>query len=233
MASTQGQTIRIKDFLNPDHSEAATAAIGMIEHVPFDLSVEGVVSAAREQCDVPLFEDEDWNRRLGDYIGHVLADPHYTRMGQFGTFNSLVRYLVQRSRLEALYLAHPEIDDIEIERPLIIAGLPRSGTSHLLNLIGADSRLRALRRWESQEPIPRHCLQPQLTSTSSRPTFEDPSSPSAPRLLTNLQERRISTICRSLAPSSAMASSSATTNYAEAAGQEIYMFSTPASWGGV
>jgi hypothetical protein len=75
-------------------------------------------------------------------------------MGQFGTFNSLVRYLIQRSRLEALYLEHPEIDEIEIERPLIIAGLPRSGTSHLLNLIGADSRLRALRRWESQEPIP-------------------------------------------------------------------------------
>jgi hypothetical protein len=148
------ETIRIDDFLAPRHSEAATAAIAMIEHVPFDLSVEGVVVAAREQSDVPVFEDDDWNRRLGDYIGHVLADEHYTRMGQFGTFNSLVRYLIQRSRLEALYLEHPEIDEIEIERPLIIAGLPRSGTSHLLNLIGADSRLRALRRWESQEPIP-------------------------------------------------------------------------------
>jgi hypothetical protein len=148
------ETIRIDDFLLPKHSEAAAAAISMIEHVPFDLSVEGVVSAAREQSDVPLFEDEDWNRRLGDYIDHVLADAPFTRMGQFGTFNSLVRFLIQRSRLEALYLEHPEIDEIQIERPLIIAGLPRSGTSHLLNLIGADSRLRALRRWESQEPIP-------------------------------------------------------------------------------
>ena len=153
-ASAAPETIRIQDFLQPKHSEAATAAFSMIEHVPFDLTVEGVVQAARDESDVPVFEDEDWNKRLGHYIEHVLADSNYTRMGQFGTFNSLKRYLIQRSRLEALYKAHPEIDEIEIERPLIIAGLPRSGTSHMLNLIGADSQLRALRRWESQEPIP-------------------------------------------------------------------------------
>ena len=148
------ETIRITDFQAPEHSEAAKAAFAMIEDIPFDLSVEGVVEAARTQSDVPLFEDDDWRARLSFYIDDVLADGHYTRMGRFGTFNSLVRYLIQRSRLEALYRDHPEIEEIQIERPLIIAGLPRSGTSHLLNLIGADSQLRALRRWESQEPIP-------------------------------------------------------------------------------
>ena len=147
-------TIQIKDFEAPEHSEAAQAAFAMIEQVPFDFSLAGVIEGARAECDVPLFEDEEWHSRCAGYIEAVLADPAYTRMGQFGTFQSLKRYLIQRSRLEALYLEHPEIDDIEIERPLIIAGLPRSGTSHLLNLIGADSRLRALRRWESQEPIP-------------------------------------------------------------------------------
>ena len=33
-------------------------------------------------------------------------------------------------------------------------GLPRSGTTHLLNLIAADPRLRSLPYWESLEPIP-------------------------------------------------------------------------------
>ena len=148
------QTIRIQDFEAPEHSEAARAAFAMIEQVPFDLSLQGVIEAARAECDVPLFESEDWHRRCERYIEAVLSDSGYTRMGRFGTFQSLKRYLIQRSRLEALYQAHPEIEDITIERPLIIAGLPRSGTSHLLNLIGADTRLRALRRWESQEPIP-------------------------------------------------------------------------------
>lgn len=148
------ETIRITDLEQPVHSEAARAGFAMIEQVPFELSTEGVFEAARAESDVPIFEDEDWKRRLDAYLEHVHADAHYTRMGRFNTFNSLKRYLIQRSRLEALYAEHPEIDEIEIERPLIIAGLPRSGTTHLLNLIGADSRLRALRRWESQEPIP-------------------------------------------------------------------------------
>ena len=38
--------------------------------------------------------------------------------------------------------------------PIIIIGLPRSGTTHLLNLIAADQRLRSLPYWESLEPIP-------------------------------------------------------------------------------
>jgi len=147
-------TIRITDFEAPRHSEAATAAIAMVQQIPFELTSKAVIAAAREESDVPLYEDEWWYGRLEDYIQAVLADSGYTRMGQFGTFQSLKRYLIQRSRLEALYLEHPEIEEIEIDRPLIIAGLPRSGTSHLLNLIGADTRLRALRRWESQEPIP-------------------------------------------------------------------------------
>jgi len=147
-------TIRITDFRAPRHSEAALAAFAMIEQVPFELSAKAIIEGAREECDVPLFEDEDWNARLETYVEACLADRNYTRMGRFVTFQSLKRYLIQRSRLEALYLEHPEIEEIEIDRPLIIAGLPRSGTSHLLNLIGADSRLRALRRWESQEPIP-------------------------------------------------------------------------------
>ncbi len=147
-------TIRITDFRAPRHSEAALAAFAMIEQVPFELSAKAIIEGARAECDVPLFEDEDWNTRLETYVEACLGDRNYTRMGRFVTFQSLKRYLIQRSRLEALYLEHPEIDEIEIERPLIIAGLPRSGTSHLLNLIGADSRLRALRRWESQEPIP-------------------------------------------------------------------------------
>ena len=37
-ASAAPETIRIQDFLQPKHSEAATAAFSMIEHVPFDIT---------------------------------------------------------------------------------------------------------------------------------------------------------------------------------------------------
>ena len=49
---------------------------------------------------------------------------------------------------------HPEIHDVAIERPIIICGLPRTGTTHLHNLIAADPALRSLPYWESLEPVP-------------------------------------------------------------------------------
>lgn len=153
-AASPSNTIRIDDLTEPRHSEAAAAAMAMVDQLPFELSPSAILEAARDESDVPLFADADLFRRLEEYVHAIAADRHCSRMGQFGAFMSLKRYMIQRSRLEALYAEHPEIDEVEIERPLIIAGLPRSGTSHLLNLIGADSRLRALRRWESQEPIP-------------------------------------------------------------------------------
>ena len=55
---------------------------------------------------------------------------------------------------------HPEIKEVEIDRPIVIAGLPRSGTTHLLNLISADERLRSLPLWECLEPIPNPREQP-------------------------------------------------------------------------
>ena len=69
-------------------------------------------------------------------------------------FEQLVGNLVNRLRLEALVAEHPEIEDIAIARPIIICGLPRTGTTHLLNLMAADPNLRHLPYWESLEPFP-------------------------------------------------------------------------------
>jgi hypothetical protein len=65
-----------------------------------------------------------------------------------------VRFAANRLRLEDFIRQHPQILDVEIRQPIIIVGLPRSGTTHLLNLISADTRLRSLPYWESLEPVP-------------------------------------------------------------------------------
>jgi hypothetical protein len=53
-----------------------------------------------------------------------------------------------------LFRRHPEIENERILRPIIIAGLPRTGTTHLHNLISQDPSLRSLPYWESLEPAP-------------------------------------------------------------------------------
>ncbi|MBK7775009.1 MAG: sulfotransferase [Sandaracinaceae bacterium] len=66
----------------------------------------------------------------------------------------LVRYASNRLLMQDQYTRHPEIDQEVIAAPVIVAGLPRSGTTHLVNLLAADSRFRSLPLWELLEPVP-------------------------------------------------------------------------------
>jgi hypothetical protein len=68
----------------------------------------------------------------------------------------VLRLLASRLLLTDLVRRYPEIHAVEIESPLIVVGLPRSGTTHLVNLLAADTRFRSLPYWESQEPFPLH-----------------------------------------------------------------------------
>ena len=61
------------------------------------------------------------------------------------------------SRLSAIAAdrqRHPEIAEVEIERPVFILGLPRCGTSLLHALIGADPGVRTPLSWEVAAPSP-------------------------------------------------------------------------------
>jgi hypothetical protein len=148
------QTIVLDDLAFPKHTPEAQEILALVEDVPVEISVEAVLAQAREQSDVPLYEDTEFVSRMAEYIAEVQLDTHLSQMGKITISSFMVNAVVQRSRLEALYLEHPEIEEVEIVRPLIIAGLPRSGTTNMLNLLAADTRLRSLRYWESLEPIP-------------------------------------------------------------------------------
>ncbi len=78
----------------------------------------------------------------------------------FGVVNNhglITQLLKNRLLLTDLLARHPEIHDVRIERPIVVAGLPRTGTTHLHNLLAADPALRSLPYWESLEPVlPEH-----------------------------------------------------------------------------
>ncbi len=66
----------------------------------------------------------------------------------------LLQWLKNRLLLTDLLSRHPEIHDIELAPPVVIAGLPRTGTTHLHNLLAAAPTFRTLPYWESNEPFP-------------------------------------------------------------------------------
>ena len=147
--------IRISDLDAPDYSATASEIIQMVGNSVVDISVDGFYAAAAEQLgDIAMYGDDGLLERMGVICGALNTDTDLSPFGRITIQAILTRYLVQRSRLEDLYRRHPEIDAVEIVRPIVIAGLPRSGTTHMLNLISVDERLRSLRYWESLEPVP-------------------------------------------------------------------------------
>ena len=149
------EAIRITDLAAPQHTDFAKEVLRAVADVQTDLSVSALNKAASAQLgSVPVYEDPEFLERVSVVCAAMEADTDQSPMGRMTNAGILTRYLVQRSLLEELYRRHPEIADEEIIRPIIIAGLPRSGTTHLLNLISVDKRLRSLQYWESLEPVP-------------------------------------------------------------------------------
>lgn len=99
-------------------------------------------------------EDTGFRERLAVVLQSLAEDEGLTRGGRITIIDHAIRVMANRLRIEDLVKRHPEILDIQIEKPLIIAGLPRSGTTHLVNWLARDERLRSLTLWESEEPVP-------------------------------------------------------------------------------
>ena len=65
----------------------------------------------------------------------------------------LTRALRNNAALARERQQHPEIEREQIERPIFIVGINRTGTTFLHRLLSRDSRFWALRRYELTEPV--------------------------------------------------------------------------------
>ncbi len=66
----------------------------------------------------------------------------------------IVSDLAIRCRIEAWYRAHPAVEDEVIEGPILVCGMPRTGTTATVGMLALDPRFRFLRVWEALSPVP-------------------------------------------------------------------------------
>jgi hypothetical protein len=147
--------IVIDDYSNPRFSPQARAMLDAIASMPaLPLEPEALMAAASEQTGLDHFGD-DWFREPLEIVCRAIpVEAGLNAVGRVTAGSSLVNMLANRLRLEDLLRRHPEIEEVPIARPIIIVGLPRTGTTHLHNLLSADPQLRSLPYWESLEPVP-------------------------------------------------------------------------------
>lgn len=124
---------------------------------PAEPTVEELLTQVRAHAAVP-----DLDAVLGDDVGAllVLAASFVAEAGLTATgWDKVVRRLgdavAARARTDAALRAHPEHADVPVERPIVVTGLPRSGTTALHRLLCADHRHQGLELWLAAAPQPR------------------------------------------------------------------------------
>lgn len=146
--------IRITDLAYPELSTDQQGALAYADTLEIELSSDSILREARQVTGLEDFGCEDYLKRLELLCEEWAGDRGLVNLGRLSLRNKLLQHARSRLLIEDVLSRHPEIHQVEINAPIIVAGLPRSGTTHLLNLMAADARLRALPLWESYEPIP-------------------------------------------------------------------------------
>ena len=145
----------LDDLTSPVLTDAQRQILDYTESREVTLDLDRMLDEAVEQAGADDIADTDgFADRLAAHVAAIESDTGLRQLSRSTLRARVVRLLRNRLSLTDLLKRYPEIDAIPIERPLIVVGMPRSGTTHLVNLIAEDPRRRSLPYWESQEPIP-------------------------------------------------------------------------------
>jgi Sulfotransferase family len=135
--------VRVMNALAPDEAR---------RRVPLDEA--GLFEEARRQTGLSDFGDDDFREGLRVLLDALEGEADLTLLGRTSARGQIVRLLANRLLVEDAIARHPQALDRPMDRPLVIVGLPRTGTSHLHNLLSVHPQLRFLPYWESCEPMP-------------------------------------------------------------------------------
>lgn len=145
---------RVEQFRHPVLPEAKRLTLEAAELEPIDMSVPAVLAAAGTQTGLADFGPDDFEERLGRLLAEVEADDNVWRSAKAQFLGFCVKAAANRLKNRDFLKRNPEIDRLAIDRPIFIVGLPRSGTTHLENLMAADRRLRYLPVFLGSEATP-------------------------------------------------------------------------------
>ena len=146
--------ITVDDLAAPEISRRGLEILAERAAIPIEFSLRGILRFAEATSDVPIYQDEEFFHNLERFLLEGDRRGGFSKAGKKLLAAECANLIVQRSRLEALLYKHPEITDVKITAPIVIAGIPRSGTTNLSNIMASDSRLRSLSFWESKTPFP-------------------------------------------------------------------------------
>ncbi|MCJ8191831.1 sulfotransferase family protein [Sphingomicrobium aestuariivivum] len=96
----------------------------------------------------------DWEERLAILTRSLAEEAQLSPLGRAIAFGQIVRKIRCRIRAEEQWERDPSILDRPVERPLVIVGQMRSGTTRLHRLLAQDPGFIHTRAYETMIPVP-------------------------------------------------------------------------------
>lgn len=125
--------------------------------VTFD--VQEMLEESRKAVGLDDFGPDDFRPGL-EMLAATYDRGGFNERGRKRNRRRLADLLATRLRIEDAFKRHPEIRQRPIVKPMVLTGMPRSGTSALFNLLARDPAARPLLLWESMFPDPLEGLPP-------------------------------------------------------------------------
>jgi NAD(P)-dependent dehydrogenase (short-subunit alcohol dehydrogenase family) len=119
-----------------------------------DLGEASLMEAASRKTGLDDFGDASFRERLRLLLDSVEKEARLHPLGRFMARQNFIRILSNRLRIREELGTRPDALPLEMEDPVFIIGLQRTGTTMLHRLLATDPRFRYLRSWEAVNPAP-------------------------------------------------------------------------------
>ena len=118
------------------------------------MTVDDLVTRACERAGLDDFGGDSWREGLRLLVESCESAPGVNPAGCEFVYGQFVAALWNRLRVVDHVKRHPEVLDEQVERPLVVLGLPRTGTSLASYLLDQDPLRRSLLTWEAEDSVP-------------------------------------------------------------------------------
>ena len=121
----------------------------------FETAIDELHDLVAREVGTTDFGDADYLPGLRVLLQSMDYDPHFTETGRRYAWGTVVGVLKGRAHAIKSMAGHAGFDRRPIVSPIVITGVPRTGTTALHKIMAIDERFQGLETWLLDAPMPR------------------------------------------------------------------------------
>jgi len=120
------------------------------------LSVEHLIEQASRRAGEAAgeFQSRSFEEGLNVLAASINSCERIIPAGRARLQGLIVEHLTRRLRIDKYLSEHPDAAAAPIVKPVFVMGMPRTGTTAVINLLACDPARRTVLRWTLEDPVP-------------------------------------------------------------------------------